>query len=361
MGLMSWLGFDGANTLTAASSPVFAPSTPTATRGVVSPFAGGNLSKIVIDDLFGLDTQTVSRAEAMSVPAVKKARDLIALTLARQPLKAFKEGVEVPVQPTWLTRTNGAVGPRMRMLWTIDDCLFYGWSLWATERGVDNQLLDALRVPPDRWQFDALGQVEVADEDGSFSLANSDDVILIPGPSEGLLVLAARTVRAFRSLENAWQSRVSVPLPTTEIRYTGDETLTKPEMAEIRDTYIEARRDTNGAVMVTPAGFEVHVHSIEGLDLFDEGRNSATLDIARFTNLPAAMLDASNVNASSVNYANNAVKRNEFHDITLRSWALSIEERLSMDDCVPRGTYMAFDLSALIVMPDPGTGPVLED
>lgn len=357
MGILAWLGFERAPLMTSAA--VVAPQT--ATRGVRSPWAGNGLSKIVVDDLFGLNVTSVTRAEAMSVPAVAKARHLLCETLARQPMKAFKDGAELEDQPGWLTRTNSAVGPRLRMVWTIDDLLFYGWSLWATERGANGQILDAVRVSPDRWQFNSFGQVEVADNDGKYTPAEADEVILIPGPSEGLLETGARTIRAFRQLEDAWHSRVSVPLPTTEIRYDGDDDLTPEEMQDIRDTYINARRDPDGATMVTPRGFSIHVHSMTGLDLFDEGRNAATLDIARFVNLPAAMLDAVNVNASSVNYANNAVKRNEFHDVSLRSWALSIEERLSMDDVVPRGTYVQFDLTNLVEFPDPGTGPELED
>ena len=60
-------------------------------------------------------------------------------------------------------------------------------------------------------------------------------------------------------------------------------------------------------------------------------------------------------------YQNVMAGRSELNDLTLRSWALPIEERLSQDDCLPRGTYAAFDLSALTITPDPGTGPKLED
>jgi len=348
MGLLSWLGFDTVNSLGAVNN---------VSRGVVSPWAGPNtLQKVVINDLFGLNITTVTRAEAMSIPAVARARHLICDTLGRQPLKQYRDGVEVEDQPTWLYRTDSAVSPRMRNMWLLDDAFFYGWALMAVTRGADGQILDGLRVPKARWKFDSDGRVLVDDNPVS-----SEQVVLIPGLSDGLLVEAARTIRAARLLEEQWVSRVKNPVPVTEIRYTGEEDLTPEEMKEIRDSYINARNDENGTVMVTPRGFEVHAHGDQALELHIQGRNAVSLDIARFANLPALLLDSSNVNASSVNYQNSDVKRNEFHDLSLRAWALPLEERFSMDDVTPRGTYIAFDLSALTTVPDTGAPIALED
>lgn len=346
MGLLEWLGY----------RDVVAPSAYAASRGVVSPWAGpSHLAKLVVDDIFGIDTQAVTRAEAMSIPAVAKARNLICGTLGRQPLRAYRDGATLPDQPTWLYRTDTQVTPRMRTMWVLDDVLFYGWSLLAVQRGAEGQILDAQRVPPARWKFDAVGRVLVDDHEVAH-----DDVVLIPGPFEGLLTAGARTVRAARKLEEQWTARVKNPVPVVEIRYTGDEDLEEHEMREIRTSYIAARNDPEGTVMVTPRGFEVHPHGDQALELFVNGRNAVTLDIARFCNIPAIMLDASNVNATSVNYSNEAVGRSELRDLTLRFWALTVEERLSADDCTPRGTTIAFDLSDLTV-PDVGTGPRLED
>lgn len=346
MGVLEWLGLRSEATTSSGAEA----------RGVVSPWAGpATLQRIVVADLWPDAPLTVTRAEAMTIPAVVKARHLICTTLARQPLKAYKDGVELEDQPTWLYRTDTGVPPRMRILWTLDDMMFGGWSLWGTNRGAEGQILDAARVPTDRWKFDSDGRVLVDDK----SVSN-EQVLLLPGPFEGLLGTAASTIRGAKNLEIQWAARVRNPVPVTEIRYTGEEDLEVGEMRDIRDTYISARGDDNGTVMVTPRGFEVHAHGDQALNLFVEGRNAVSVDVARFTNVPATMLDASNVNASSVSYSNEQLGRSEFADLSLRSWAMPLEERLSMDDCVPRGTYVAFDLSNLATA-DTGTGPVLED
>ena len=313
MGILSWLGLN--ETAALGSQP--------ASRGVVSPWVGpSHLAKIVVDDIFGLDSISVTRRMAMSVPAVAKARHLICTTLARQPLVAYRDAVPLNLQPSWMTRTDTDLPPRLRMLWTLDDIFFYGWSLWAVNRGSQGQILDALRVPPDRWAFDAVGKVMISDLPDKYPPA--DEVVLIPGIGEGLLNEAYRTIRGAIDLEDQWQARVKNPVPVVEIRYTGDDDLTTDEMKDIRDTYVSARADENGVVMVTPRGFELNAHGDSALELFVEGRNAASLDVARYANLPATAADASAVNASAITYQNVMAGRSELNDLTLRSWALPI-------------------------------------
>lgn len=354
MGLLSWLGL---------TDSVAIGSAPTARRGVVTPWAGpSHLHKIVVDDIFGLDTATVTRAEAMSVPAIAKARHAVCVALARQPLKAYRDGEPLEEQPTWLNRTSdpAAPSPFHRMLWTLDDLFFFGWCLWAVKRGAEGQILDALRVPIDQWTFDSEGKVIIDSLPGKYPA--DDEVVLIPGIGEGLLAEAPRTVRGARALEDAWQARVRNPVPVVELRVTDVESQpTNDELKAIRDSYIDARDDENGVVIATPPGVELHTHGDQALELFIAGRNAAALDAARYANLPATAADASAVNASSVTYQNVMAGRSELIDFTLRGWAAPIEARLSMDDVVPRGQYVAFDLSDMVRVPDLGTGPVRED
>lgn len=352
MGFLSFLGFDRV-----PSSP---PST--VTRDIASPWSdSSHLAPVVAEDIFGLTVAPVTRKEAMTVPAVVKARDLLCETAARQPLVAYTSGGTKADQPAWLYRTDSAMGPRLRVLWTLDDLFFYGWSLWAVTRGADGFPVDTRRVPWELWRFDANGLVEVADGKGGFYQPDPTSVILFAGSREGLIDLAADSIRAYRNTEISWQSRVASPMPTTELRYTGDAPLTKEEMTSVRDTYINARKDVHGAVVVMPSDWELHVHSAEGMDFYESGRNAATVDIARYTRVPANMLDATNTNASSVTYSNNVTSRHAFLDTSLRPFVLAIEERLSQDDMVPRGTYVQFDFTDLTELPDDGIGPSLED
>jgi hypothetical protein len=300
----------------------------------------------------------------MSIPAVARGRNLIAPVMARQPLVAYRAGVPVDPQPTWLTASR-YFPPRLRVLWTLDDLIFSGMALWIVDRGLPDtsrrrQILDAMRVPPGNWTT-TDGQIVVTGPDGESRTLEEDEYILFPGPSEGLLTMAARSIRGARRLEERWLERIENPIPVVEIRYTGDEDLEVTEMTDIRERYLAARLDPSGVVMVTPRGFEVHPHGDNATDLFIAGRNAVALDVARFLSLPSTMIDASQVNGSSVDYENNAIGRSAYYDLTLRTWALPFEEALSQDSVVAHGQYVAFDFSTLTTNPDTGVTPVLED
>lgn len=336
-------------------------------RALATPFAGEShlAPAVVLDDVFGARVRSVTRAEAMSVPAHARARHLVCDVLARYPLRAYSAGgTLLPEQPRWLG-WSAYFPPRLRMLWTLDDLAHYGWSLWVLDRGAADQsgrrpILDAFRIDPSRWSVQN-GKPTLTLPGGKRRELLDGEYLLIPGPSEGMLTAAADTIRGAKHLEEQWQSRVQNPVPVVEIRYTGDDDLDADEMKDIRDTYIKARQDPAGVVMVTPRGFEVHPHGDQALELFVQGRNAVSLDIARFWSMPASMLDASQVNGSSIDYENNDIGRSAYYDLTLRTWGMPVEEALSQDDVTPRGTYIAFDLSALTTNPDTGTGPALED
>lgn len=356
MGILSWLR-------NADQVERFAALQPS--KALATPFAGENhlAPAVVLDDIFRSKVRSVTRAEAMSVPAVHRARGLVCDVLARQPLRAYRDGAPLPEQPRWL-HTSKYFPPRLRMLWTLDDLAFYGWALWLLDRGATDSsgrapVLDAYRIEPSRWKT----------EDGSIHVLVSGKWIPVPeggyllfaGPTEGLLSAAADTIRGAKDLERMWQARVKNPVPVTEIRYTGEDYLDEDEMRDIRTQYINARADEDGTVMVTPQGFEIHAHGDQAMELFVQGRNAVSLDVARFWRMPASMLDASQVNGSSIDYENNDVGRSAYYDLTLRTWATPVEECLSQDDVLPAGQYVQFDLSALTTNPDTGAGPVLED
>lgn len=335
---------------------------------MASPFVGDThlAPALVLDDLFQGKLQPVTWSEAMSVPTWKRARDLVCTVLARQPLRVYAQGVPLPSdsQPRFLT-TSRYFPVRLRTLWTLDDIAHYGRALWTLDRGAADSsgrraILDACRIPPHQWRVDS-GRIVIT-VDGKDHEIPEDGYLLFVGQDNGLLTTASDTIRAAKNLERQWQDRVRKTIPLVEIRYTGEDTLDEDEMREIRNTFIKARNDPDGTVMVTPAGFEVHT-ALAGQDVnfFVEGRNAVSLDVARFWDIPASMLDASQVNGSSVDYENNAIGRSAYYDLTLRSWATPIEEALSQDDVLPRGQYVAFDLSALTTNPDTGSGPVQED
>ena len=324
--------------------------------GLASPWSSPNhLQNIVVSDLFGAtDLLPVTRADAVRVPAVSKARALICGTIARLPLKAYKSGGILAEQPAWLYRTNGNVSPQQRMLWTMDDLVFNGFSLWAVERGAQGQITDAARVPLEWWEFSNTGEIKVNGE-----VAKADQVILFAGFQEGFTEIGAHTVRAFQDLESTRSARLRNPVPSIVLHATEDLKMDPSEVQAIIDAYAATHQSSSLSISYLPHNLNVEEHGSSSPEMFLQLENTVNAQVAQLLNVPATMLEASVEGTSSLTYQNSQTERSHFIDTTINYWAGIIEAQLSMDDVSPRGTYIQFDLSSLTNLPQ--ASPALED
>lgn len=325
--------------------------------GITLPWSdGGALSSIVWNDLLGADADLlpISRAEAIMIPAVSKARNLLVSTVAKFPLRAIRPDpvtnvdVDVTALHPFLFRTNSAVSPYERMAWTIDDGIFHGVSLWLTERGdpVDGRrpIQYAAYCPWSWWWFDEAGRIRVREDesDATGRVMSTDEVILFNFPFEGLLNVAARTLRGARDTERAWVGRVVSPIPMIDLHRTDDVDMTDPEVRDMVNAWATARMNPNGAIGSTPAGIEPAVYGDVQTDLYVENRNAVRTDVGSFLNVRASMLDGT-MGIDSLTYTTVEGERNSFYEFDLPFWTDPVEARLSLDDVVPRGQRVRFD------------------
>ena len=336
---------------------------PAIDLGIASPWAEGNLTRIVPTELFGSDlvkAMPLGRSEALAIPAVSKARNLLVSTISKYPLKALDRTGELATQPTWLYRTNGPVSPYSRMAATMDDLIFYGVSLWEVERGAKQTgmkhapILNATWTPMREWAIRDgelfIREKQVADE----------DYILFDVPMfDGLLSVGSRTLRGARDTELAWTSRIENPIFVTELRITEDN-ITQDEADEYLRAWQAKHTAGQPSIGITPLGMEMHTHG-DGDDakLFIENRNAVRTDVGSFLNVRASMLDGT-AGIDSLTYSTTQGERNAFYDEDLPFWINPIEAALSMDLCVPSGQRVRFDRGESINPPTP-TGAPSED
>ncbi len=347
---MAFLGLG--RVATARAAEVLAPARH---AQIASPWSPGMDASIIAADWFGVasDLFPVNRQMAMKVPAVVAARNLICQAFAQGVLKAFKGATEAPA-PTWCYRTDSDVPPQTRMLWTADDLFFSGMSVWEVSRGSTGVIGDAVRVPPERWDWDEDWRILI---DGQ--PVQAKDVIVFTGWDDGLLVSGNTAIRHALELADEVARRVRVPQAHTLLKASADTIeLTDAEQQALLNSYVAARRSKDGAASWIPWGVEVDRGGEVPVSLYENGRNASTLDIARLTGVPATLLDASGTNAS-LTYQTTEMSRSILND-RRRERAVPIEARLSMDDVVPRGTRIALDLSA-ITGPDTGLPAPAED
>ncbi|QBZ73175.1 portal protein [Gordonia phage EricDab] len=305
-----------------------------------------HLEPIVWADVAGLAThQPVTRAEAMAVPALARARNLLAGTIAGIPLRAVRgEGEDVPL--SWLDRSDGIASPFQRMLHTTDDLLFYGISLWGLRRDFDGNVVRAAHVPMSRWTTDTEGYILIDGEPVS-----SREVCVIPGIHEGILTYGRTTIRHAGNLIRHADKAVENPNAYIELHQESDAPMTEPDIEKLVNRWVKARRGDNGGVAFTNKGIRVIEHGSPKELLLTEGRNAAAIDIARLTGLPASLVDAAQ-SGTSVTYQNSQARMAELVTFGLAPIMGAIVARLGQDDIVARGTRVEFDLeNALAALP----------
>lgn len=342
---------------TLATSPTYSRVSPQ----VGSPWTVGDLSSIVWADVFGGDLQPVTRAMAMAVPAVAKARHLLCGVIGPLPLLDFIGDTQAPVQPLWMQRTDGddfTQSPFQRMVWTVDDLFHFGWSLWAAKRGAASDgspLLAAARVPYDQWEVDSDGFITVRSQ-----RVLSGQAILIPGPHGGLLNDSSTIVRLAADNLQAAANAARNPNPNVDLHYTGDEPLPDDQRDALLKVWSDARRGLNGGVGFTNKLVEARVLGSHLDKLLIEGRNADAVDVARAAGVTASSLDATAAGAS-LEYTTAATRNQELLDYGVKFYMDAISSRLSQDDCVPRGHRAAYDLTEFTTLTPTPTGAPTSD
>lgn len=329
-----------------------------ATLPIASPWSAGELSPVVAHDIFGAAPAN-TRGAAMRLPAIARARNLLVATGCRIPLRAYVGETQRPDTDTpFLYRTGTVTTWQHRNAWTIDDLIFHGWSLWyKTAVDAAGFPLAADRIDRASWAINGDNRVEI---DGTVVADNQ--VILIPGLHEGILRYGLEAIADARELYRIVRDRIENPIPAIDLHQTEGETLSKTERDELVASWKAARKAKGGAAVgYTSKAIEAReLGAKAGNDLLIEARNAAALDLARVVGVAASRIDAT-APKSSLNYETTAGRNQELVDFDLALYLTPIAARLSLDDCVPRGTRVAHDFTDFTAIDPSRTGPTMED
>jgi hypothetical protein len=331
-----------------------------------------HLESIVLADLgIPTDSLPLTRAGAMRVPAMARARNLTCGTIAALPLVAMRADTPTDPQPYWAYGTDGQLGtlsldqrrvwgimpqtPYHRALWTTDDLLFHGECLWlVTDRlstGFPSRLV---RVPYDHWELDENGVIVDLDANP----LPEADLVWIPGPNEGVLGFGAESLRMAYDLERNARDVALRPL-RLELHQTSAAEMTSTERQEAV-AEVRAALATNDGVLFTNNALELVEHRVDADALQLGARNASALDVARLANMPAMMLDAT-AQGASLEYQTMTGRNQQWLDYGLALYMDAIEARLSMDDIVPAGQRVAHDTTDWTAPDASDTGPPVAD
>lgn len=319
---------------------------------VASPWADSSALQQVVVDLWNPDELPLTRELAMQVPAVARARTMVAATLGRVKLVAVDEwtGDELDRQhpSAQLARQLDPGQPMfVQITWTVDDLIFEGKSYaYVLGRYASGKPAQIRRLLPGTLRY-VKGKPYV---EGIGPVAERD-VLRIDGPHEGVLNYGGPTVRAARDLERSAARFAKNPVPAIDLHQTGGPALGKAEREQLVADWAKARAGANGGVAFTSQYIEAKVLGVPAEHLLTGGRNAQSIDVARVVGVTADAIDASPERAS-MTYNNGAVKNRALIDYGLAAYGAAIEARLSMADVTPSGVLLRFKYDELTDVAD---------
>jgi HK97 family phage portal protein len=289
----------------------------------------------------------VSRSDAMQVPAVARARNIICGTISTLGLNAYNDITKAEVEGrSLLKQPDPALPLAVTMAWTIEDLLFQGqaWWLVLAVSPEDGRPTQARRVDPMRVTFTTdTSTDEIINGfylDGYLTpVTGVGSLIMFSGIDEGILNRGGRTITTALELEKAVSRMAAEPNPTMVIKNTGVD-LPPEQVSSLLSSWAAARQKRSTAYLSGPLDVTTFGYDAQQMELSQSRLNTAA-EIARMCNIPAWYLNAESASAT---YSSVTQERRSLIDFSLRPYMSCVEERLSMNDLTPRGQTVRFDL-----------------
>ncbi len=295
-------------------------------------------------NLFPSYNSYVSRIEALAVPSVKKARDLICGIIGTTPFHLYRKqtGQELG-SPLWLEQPDRNQPRQVTMAFTADALFFYGVAYWevveqyadGTGRPSRFAWVANSRVTPD---YNALNTMVVGYMvDGKRRpMDGLGSLITFQSLNDGILNVGGRTIRAALDAQYAASVAAKTPIQSGYIKNAGAD-LPEDQIIGLLAKWKQARLQNNIGYLNSALDFKTTSFSPSEMGYNDMLQFLST-EVARLCNIPAYMLSADMNN--SLTYANVIDERRQFVDMSLRPYIEAIEGRLSMNDITSNQNYV---------------------
>ena len=334
----------------AAISP--APNKAAAAGGFAPGYSSSNVGVNMIGQYYTY-REGEMRAAAVSIPALSRSRDLLASVIGCMPLRMYnevwnEEEEEIErkyIAPrSWLRRPDPTVNYNFLMSWTFDDLYFFGRAFWyITSRTADGYPASFTRLP--------AGSVTTTDQAGPVWFAPSSQVYFQGGeidpynlvqflsPAQGLIYSAPNAIETALKLEAARNRNASSSIPAGVLKQTGGEPLSAQELADLASAF-NAARATNQTAALNEYLSYTETNSTPDKMLLIEASQYQALEMSRLANVPPYLVG---VATGAYSYQSSQQARADLYLFGVKLYADAIAGALSMDNVLPRGTYVEFD------------------
>ena len=306
-----------------------------------------------LPSLYNAIIPRVSRHDAMSVPSVARARNLICGTVASIPLEYYKTSTgEVIAPPRWIKQLSKSQPSFVTLTWIVDSLLFYGVAyLLVTERyAEDGRPASFEWVANTRVTFTTdLYGIHVTQYYIDASPVDMNDIVTIQGFDEGVLDRGGRTIQAAIDIERAAAVNSANPQPAGFLKNSGAD-LPPNEVQGLIAAWKRARQNNSTAYLTSTLDYNPVSFSPKDM-MYQDAIRSLSTQIARLCNIPAYLL--SSEDNQSMTYSNVQDERKQYYAFSIEPYIQAIQSRLSMDDISTTGHEVKFAVYDTFLKNDP--------
>jgi len=313
---------------------------------------------------------------ALSVPTIARAVSLLSTVVGTLDMKSYvlqwngEEYEKIYVEgESWMTRPDPKVTRNFIMAKTARDLIMYGRAFWAitsrystgfpaTFQWLPANMINTPKNAPPEW-FGPADELEM----NGMPLDPSNVVQFLNG-NQGIVYQGRRAIQIALKLDQSAERFASNEIAAGYLQQKGGEPMSGEELGEMAAAWANNRRSNAIGALNEFVNFVSFDQDPSKLQLV-EGREYQTKELSRLMDIPAYLLA---IDQSGMTYANAQQARQDLLLFGARPILHAIEERLSMDDVLPRGRHTQFDLDEYVgeyapdahepVMQEPAANPL---
>jgi hypothetical protein len=246
---------------------------------------------------------------------------------------------------SWIRRPDPNVSFQFLMSWTLDDLMMFGRAFWyINSRYADGLPASFTRLP--------AGSITTTDQSGPVWFAPSSQVYFQGGeidptnlvqflsPAQGLIYSAPGAIETALKLEGARNRNASSSIPAGILRQTeNSEPLDAQSLSDLAAQFNAARASNQTAALNQYLTY-TETNATPDKMLLIEASQYQSLEMSRLANVPPYLVG---VATGAYSYQSSQQARADLYLFGVKLYADAIAGALSMDNVLPRGTYVEFD------------------
>jgi phage portal protein BeeE len=173
---------------------------------------------------------------------------------------------------------------------------------------------------------------------------NANDIVQFLSPIQGIVYSSQQTIATALKIEDSRYTYARSSLPSGVLRQTGGEPLSAQELSDLAAAFNQARLTNQTAALNEYLTYEASTATPDKMLMIESAQYSA-LDLARLCGVPPYLVG---VSTGAYAYTSSEQSRADLYIFGVKPYADCIASTLSMNNVLPRGTFVKFDAESYL-------------